>query len=257
MGTGAITQYVDVAQIVLYMFWAFFFSLIFYLQRESKREGYPMHTDRPGRSYVDGLLPMPSVKTYLLPHGGEAQAPHDRDMIPAKLAATPTAPFPGAPLEPTGNPMLDNIGPGSYTLRSDTPELTFDGQQSMVPMRNLPELSVARQDADPRGMPVVGCDGEVGATVRDIWIDRLENTVRFLELEVADSGLGNRVLVPMIFTRIRNGKVHVNSVLGRHFAGVPRLRNPEQVTSLEEERIMAYYGAGTLYATPERQEPLL
>ena len=26
---------------------------------------------------------------------------------------------------------------------------------------------------------------------------------------------------------------------------------------LEEEKITAYFGAGTLYATPERQEPLL
>jgi photosynthetic reaction center H subunit len=25
---------------------------------------------------------------------------------------------------------------------------------------------------------------------------------------------------------------------------------------LEEEKITAYYGAGTLYATPDRQEPL-
>jgi len=29
------------------------------------------------------------------------------------------------------------------------------------------------------------------------------------------------------------------------------------VTLLEEEKIMAYFGAGTLYATPERQEPLV
>lgn len=257
MGTGAITQYVDVAQLVLYMFWIFFFGLIYYLQRESKREGYPMHTDRPGRTYVEGLLPMPTVKTYLLPHGGEVQAPHDRDMIPRVLPATPIAGFPGAPLEPTGNPMLDNIGPGSYTLRNDLPELTFAGEQAVLPLRNLPELNVARQDADPRGMPVVGGDGVVGGTVRDIWVERVENTVRFLELEVGDNGLGNRALVPITFTRIRKGEVHVRSVLGKHLAGVPRLRNPEQVTSLEEERIMAYYAAGTLYATPERQEPLL
>jgi photosynthetic reaction center H subunit len=26
---------------------------------------------------------------------------------------------------------------------------------------------------------------------------------------------------------------------------------------LEEDRIVAYYGGGTLYATPQRQEPLL
>jgi len=45
MGTGAITQYVDVAQLVLYLFWAFFFGLIVYLQKESHREGYPMIDD--------------------------------------------------------------------------------------------------------------------------------------------------------------------------------------------------------------------
>ena len=31
----------------------------------------------------------------------------------------------------------------------------------------------------------------------------------------------------------------------------------DQVTLLEEEKISAYYGAGTLYATPQRQEPLV
>ena len=59
MGTGAITQYVDVAQLVLYAFWIFFFGLIFYLQRESKREGYPMHSEVPGRPPVPGLLVRP------------------------------------------------------------------------------------------------------------------------------------------------------------------------------------------------------
>ena len=41
------------------------------------------------------------------------------------------------------------------------------------------------------------------------------------------------------------------------FADVPGLRNADQITMLEEEKISAYYGAGTLYATPERQEPLV
>lgn len=31
MGTGAITAYIDVAQIVLYIFWIFFFGLVVYL----------------------------------------------------------------------------------------------------------------------------------------------------------------------------------------------------------------------------------
>ena len=30
MQTGAITPYIDVAQLVLYMFWSFFFGLIYY-----------------------------------------------------------------------------------------------------------------------------------------------------------------------------------------------------------------------------------
>ena len=34
-------------------------------------------------------------------------------------------------------------------------------------------------------------------------------------------------------------------------------RSPEEITLLEEEKIMAYFGAGTLYATPDRQEPLI
>ena len=34
-------------------------------------------------------------------------------------------------------------------------------------------------------------------------------------------------------------------------------RSLDQVTKLEEDRIVGYYGAGTLYATPARQEPLL
>ena len=31
MESGAITQYVDVAQLVLYLFWIFFFGLVIYL----------------------------------------------------------------------------------------------------------------------------------------------------------------------------------------------------------------------------------
>jgi photosynthetic reaction center H subunit len=38
---------------------------------------------------------------------------------------------------------------------------------------------------------------------------------------------------------------------------VPALKNPDQVTKLEEEMISAYYGAGTLYADPKRSEPLI
>jgi photosynthetic reaction center H subunit len=38
---------------------------------------------------------------------------------------------------------------------------------------------------------------------------------------------------------------------------VPALRHPDQITKLEEEKISAYYGGGTLYADAKRSEPLI
>lgn len=257
MGTGAITQYVDVAQLVLYAFWIFFFGLIYYLQRESKREGYPMETDRPGRTHVEGLLPMPSPKTYKLHDGSTVTAPHGRDNGPKTLNARATAGFPGAPLEPTGNPMHANVGPGSYTQRMDVAERMWDGGTLIVPLRAAAGASVSLKDTDPRGLPVVGADGAVGGTVKDVWVDRAEMLVRYLEVSVPNGAKGPQVLVPLNFARVDRDKVRVASIMGAHFAGVPRTRNPDAVTSLEEEKIMAYFGAGTLYADPRRAESLL
>ena len=81
-----------------------------------------------------------------------------------------------------------------------------------------------------------------------------EMLFRYLELEVPGAG---RVLLPMNFARVQRRAVRVKSILGHQFAKVPATKLAEQVTLLEEEKIMAYYGAGTLYATPQRQEPLL
>jgi photosynthetic reaction center H subunit len=50
--------------------------------------------------------------------------------------------------------------------------------------------------------------------------------------------------------------VVVRSILGHQFGQVPGTRSAEQVTLLEEEKIMAYYGAGTLYAEASRGDPL-
>ena len=66
-----------------------------------------------------------------------------------------------------------------------------------------------------------------------------------------------RVLLPINFTRIGRDKVQVQSILGHQFALVPATRKPEEITLLEEEKVMAYYGGGVLYAEPSRQEPLV
>jgi photosynthetic reaction center H subunit len=113
---------------------------------------------------------------------------------------------------------------------------------------------VAGQDVDPRGLPVLGDDGEEGGTVVDMWVDRSEMLFRYIEIEVAG---GRHVLLPMNFARVQAHAVRVKAILGSQFADVPGTRSAGQVTLLEEEKIMAYYGAGTLYATPKRQGPLL
>ena len=74
MQIGAITGYIDLAQIILYMFWIFFAGIIFYLVREGHREGYPMETDGGGTAPVTGW-PIPSPKTYKLANGHEVTVP--------------------------------------------------------------------------------------------------------------------------------------------------------------------------------------
>ncbi len=63
-----ITEYIDVAQVVLYVFWFFFFGLIYYLRREDKREGYPLESERSAHITVQGFPPMPEPKTRKLSH---------------------------------------------------------------------------------------------------------------------------------------------------------------------------------------------
>ena len=251
METGAITGYIDVAQLVLYAFWAFFAGLIYYLHRENKREGYPLESDRSGSITHQGWPAVPDPKTYRMADGSTVTVPNDRrDNQPPLHEGV----YRGLPLEPTGNPLLAGVGPGSWADRADVPDKTLEGDARIVPLRSAPGFGVAHQDVDPRGLPVYGADMVEGGTVVDLWVDRAEMLFRYLELEVAG---GRRVLLPINFARVQRRRVLVGSILGQHFADVPGTRQAEQVTMLEEEKIMAYYGAGTLYATPERQEPLL
>jgi photosynthetic reaction center H subunit len=83
----------------------------------------------------------------------------------------------------------------------------------------------------------------------------MEMAFRFLEIEVP--GAQRTVLIPMPFSRIGRDSVKVEAVLGAQIAQAPVTRHAEQVTMLEDEKISAFFAAGTLYATPERSEPLL
>jgi len=67
------------------------------------------------------------------------------------------------------------------------------------------------------------------------------------------------VLMPVTFctTGRFSRTVKTEALLAAQFADIPGIKDPDSVTLLEEERIMAYFGAGTLYASPARAEPIL
>ena len=258
MPKGAITGYIDVAQLTLYAFFLFFAWLVFYLRREDKREGYPLASERSGHIRVQGFPGTPKPKHFLLETGRIITVPR-LEQDARVINAAPTAPWPGAPLEPLGDPMIDGVGPASYPDREDVPELTYDGEPLIVPMRSLSDTGVAFEDVDPRGMLVVGLDGGVAGTVVDLWTDRAEPQIRYFELELGATAGARRVLLPMPFARVDRSRrrINVRSITTAQFSTVPGLQTPDLVTKREEDRIMAYYASGHLYATPSRMGPLL
>ena len=248
--------YIDVAQIVLYIFWLFFAGLVFYLHRENKREGYPLETDPPtsGRKAVRGFPEVPNKKVYWNHDGQHLVVPaysNDREDAPV----VPSTEWPGSPYVPTGNPMVDGVGPASYAAREDVPELNVHGKPALAPLRVATDHAVADKSPNPVGMTVLGADGAVAGKVADVWIDHAETIVRYLEV---DTG-ARTVLLPMTMARVSRSArtVKVASILASQFDAAPVLKNPNQVTKLEEDKIVGYFCGGHLYATPERMGPLL
>ncbi|MDF1501860.1 photosynthetic reaction center subunit H [Roseisolibacter sp. H3M3-2] len=164
---------------------------------------------------------------------------------------------PGSPIQPSGDPLLSGLGPAAFADRSDHPDLTAHGEPKVVPMRVAQNFYVEPRDPDPRGMTMLGADGAVAGTVVDLWVDRSEPQVRYYEVELHD-GAGV-VLAPFAVCKVvaRQGIVRTKAILAAQFANVPRPSNPDQVSLLEEDRIMAYFAGGYLYATPDRARPLV
>ena len=282
---GQFTGHIDLALVALYLFWAFFFWLVLYLQQESRREGFPLVADPDGKPLNQDFW-MPKPKMFETADGRMRQAPDPQSADTREFNAEFAIGGPGSPLVPKGNPMTDAIGPASYTERPDVVDVTYENEPRIVPIRVAKDFEVAEQDVDPRGLTVYGADGESVGTVSDLWVDRSDFLIRYLEVEMpgttqaaAEGGEpvtvpGRRVLMPFNVAQIRtdrdwfmefismksrkpNAEIHTAAILSLQFADVPAHANPDRVTMLEEDKITGYFGGGYLYATPDRQDPLI
>lgn len=250
--TGTIVGNIDLVNVSLILFLIFFAALVIYLNMENAREGYPLEDDE-GNPSMPGLFPLAKPKTFKLPHGqGDVTVPNGDTDRHRRFAMVQTSPSAGMPFVPTGDPLVDGIGPAAWAERRDQPELDAKGHPKIIPMRKTEHFAVSN-GRDPRGLPVQAHDGEVVGTITDMWVDEAEQLVRYLEFDLKDGG-GLR-LVPMQLARIRSNRVAIHALNGRHFANVPKTKGADQVTKLEEEKICAYYCGGKLYAEEDRLEP--
>jgi photosynthetic reaction center H subunit len=239
----------DLASLSIWLFWGFFAALVYYLQTENMREGYPLESEDGKAAPNQGPFPVPRPKTFRLPFGrGEVTVPNGAREA-REVALARTAVSEGFPHAPTGDPMLDGVGPASWAPRRNVPELDGHGHNKIVPMAVSGHFSVAA-GRDPRGLPVQASDHLSPGRISDMWIDGAEQLVRYLEVTL-DSG-GKR-LIPMQLAKIYPDRVKVNSIPADMFAQVPTTRSSTEVTLLEEDKISAFYAGGTLYAADRRK----
>lgn len=258
-----LTDRLDIAELCLWTFGLFFFGLVIYLRREDRREGYPLEDEVSGKLLggTGTWLEEGPLKSYRLPFGlGTVMTPnYTRDTRkPLARAAFSSG---GAPLIPTGDPMLSGVGPGAYAERAKRPDLDMEGHPRIVPIGLAPSFRVSRSDPDFRGWQVVGCDERIAGRVTDLWVDKSDRLIRYYEVELGEFGgaPGRRVLAPMFMSRIDKGRgvVRCDAIRADQFANVPAIDAADRITLYEEERVQGYYGGGWLYALPERSEPLL
>lgn len=257
MNHGNIVGTIDAAQIAMVAFIGFFIALCFWLRREDRREGYPLEDALTGKLLPGGgPLSAAAPKTFKLPFDrGSVTVPRaaTEGREPVQIAAKRRENFGGAPYSPEGDVFAAGVGPGSYANRAPWADQDAHGLPRIVPMGVVPEISVAKASTDPRGLPVYGADGAKAGTVTDLWVDRAEHQVRYLAIDT-----GSRtVLAPMPMAVVRKNAVIISAINAADFANAPFPADAGQITRYEEERVVAYFGTGYLYANADRLEPLV
>ncbi|NJS14825.1 MAG: photosynthetic reaction center subunit H [Sphingopyxis sp.] len=246
----------DVTELVFWAFTLFFLGLLFYLRREDRREGYPLEDEVTGRvDTAGGILAASRPKSFLMPFGRGTVTTPTKGREKVDVAGQRTFRSPGAPYYPTGNPLVDGIGPAAWADRAKHTDLDGEGRNRIVPIGMAEHIAVHARDADPRGMTVIAADGAVAGTVSDLWVDRAEHVIRYLEVDTGTT----KVLAPMAMSKVKGKKrqVEIDAINAADFAAAPVPGTAGQITFYEEERIVAYFGGGYLYANRARQEPLI
>jgi len=248
---------IDVALLVFWAFVLFFICLVFYLRREDRREGYPLEDEMTGRiDSAIGPLSTSIAKTFKLPFGHGTVTTPTQLREPVDVAGRRIDRFAGAPYTPTGNPLVDGIGPAAWADRAPWPDYDQAGRPRIVPLAEEPHISISVNDAQLIGWPVIAADGVVAGTISDIWVDRADHVIRYLAVTTP---LDGKVLAPMAMAVVEKGRgqVRIDAISADQFNGVPRLAMPNQITRYEEERVLAYFGGGYLYGLRGRTEPFL
>lgn len=253
-----INDHIDLALVSLYVFWLLFAILIWWLLRENRREGFPL--ERPEGVDLQGFIShIPAPKSFAL-EGKGIVVPERKERDVSRLLERAEAWW-GAPYVPTGNPMQDGVGPAAWAEREDVPDMAFEEQvPKIVPLRVANGFYIEERDPDPRGYWLVGTDERVAGTITDLWIDRSETLVRYIEAEVRSAnGTMRKVLIPSFLTTVdrKRRQVRVDSVLAEQIAEAPATKSDTQITLLEEDKIQAYFAGGHMYATPKRLGPWL
>ena len=259
MNAAYIVGTFDVAELAFLMFFGFFIALVFYLNKESRREGYPLEDEMTGKVEPSSSLFDGAKKSFPLPHGRGTYVPEDVARDDVNVPAVQAFHGGGAPWVPTGNPMTDGMGPAAFANRSKYPDLTFDGRPRIVPIADSHEMIVSPQDPQLIGWPVMAADKAIVGKVSDIWVDQAEHLIRYLEVETTT---GKKVLAPMMVAAVQTKGffddkpelVEIDAITAAQFDDVPALETAGIITRYEEDRIQAYFGGGYMYATPERSE---
>ncbi len=266
MNAAYIVGTFDVAELAFLLFFGFFIALVFYLNKESRREGYPLEDEVTGKVEGSSSLFDGPKKSFQLPHGRGTYVPEDVARDNVNMPAVQAFKAGGAPWVPTGDAMKDGVGPAAFANRSKYPDLTYDGRPRIVPIADSHELIVSPQDPQLVGWPVMAADKQIVGKVSDIWVDQAEHIIRYLEVETTT---GKKVLAPMMVAVVHGNSlldallpivedkpkfVEIDAITAAQFEDVPALETPGIITRYEEDRVQAYFGGGYLYATPERAE---